>query len=196
MLNILSFDCALKSLGVCLVAVDTLFFKNTLPQMEKKVEKCIELKYIDVINVSDIKKTSRVEQIRKLKKVLQHIDEITPEIDLTLVEYQLPINSSSRGVSEQIVFHYVDKCRVELVGPSIKNKVHVAKHLTYTHFINKYSSRYVANKNHTKENLKYWVKIFNQEKLIEHIPKKNIDDAADAFMQVIGFVKKNNMFSL
>ncbi len=82
--------------------------------------------------------------------------------------------------------------KIERVGPSLKNTVSFASHLKHKVFLAKYMDPYTANKNHCKENLLYYLRISGNMGLIEGLPKKNIDDAADAFMQAIAWVRKHH----
>ena len=72
-------------------------------------------------------------------------------------------NDKSRCVSQQILYHYscVDNSKVELVGPTLKNKICFSADDSLSHgtFMEKYASKYTANKNHTKANFLYWLKI-------------------------------------
>ena len=54
----------------------------------------------------------------------------------------------------------------------------------------RYASKYTANKNHTKANFLYWLKLNKLENLIKdnNIAKKNIDDVADSFVQIYGWL--------
>ena len=74
------------------------------------------------------------------------------------------------------------------MNASYKNTISLNKNLTHSNFIKKYSNNYLANKNHTKENFLYFLKSFNLLHLIKNIKKKNYDDIADSFMQIIAYI--------
>jgi hypothetical protein len=142
------------------------------------------------------------------------LDQTYRHIDKVLIEYQMSANDKSRCVSQQLIYHYSDytginsDCKgitkkdlknkeggkretsIHLVGPSLKNKIHFSPDLTHSVFTDKYMSKYTANKNHTKANLLFFLKVYKLEHLIKdnNIKKKNIDDIADAFMQIHGWL--------
>lgn len=167
--SILSFDCANRSLAVCGFSDNKITFMKVFDLTEGKIY-------------------TTIERARLLKTCLSSI-EIIPY--LVLVEYQMSANDKSRCISQQIVYHYVDICEVVLVGPSLKNKICLSADNSLAHgtFMEKYSSKYMANKNHTKANFLYWLASNNCSRLIadNKIKKKNIDDIADAFMQILGY---------
>ena len=83
--------------------------------------------------------------------------------------------------------------RIELVKASVKNTIHFHPDGSYGNFICKYST-YTANKKHTIWNLKYFndnfMKIIPDDVLKS---KKKLDDLADAFMMIVGWICKNDM---
>ena len=174
---ILSFDCANRSLAVCGFSDNKIIFMK-------------------VYDLTEGKTCSTIERARLLKTCLSSI-EITPS--LVLVEYQMSANDKSRCISQQIVYHYIDICEVVLVGPSLKNKICLSADGSLEHatFMEKYSSKYTANKNHTKANFLYWLASNNCSCLIadNKIKKKNIDDIADAFMQILGYFNQSSQTS-
>jgi hypothetical protein len=175
------------------------------------VEKCRDLvngyatiHILKVIDVTKKEKTPTVERTILLKKTLMQIDKEVAELKLgspekVLIEYQMSLNDKSRCCSQQIAMHYVkpdipvggltsDNQFVHFVGPTLKNKIVFQKDLDHGHFMEKYASKYTANNNHAKDNLKYWLKIHDCEKFLKGVPKKNWDDLADAFMQIFGWL--------
>lgn len=174
---ILSFDCANRSLAACALSGDN---------------KIILLKVFDL---TEGKICDTIKRARLLKICLTSIDsmlENTPP-SRVLVEYQMSANDKSRCVSQQIVYHYSTLTEVSLVGPSLKNKVCFSTDTSLNHstFMEKYSSKYTANKNHSKANFLYWLSLNNCTNILADnlIQKKNIDDAADAFLQIFGYLQ-------
>jgi len=142
-----------------------------------------------MMDVFDVVPTSvnTVDRAIQLKKCLTMLDEkIKTPIDKVLVEYQMSSNDKSRCVSNQIIYHY-SEYSPEIVGPSLKNTIYFSDELKYNAFASKYSRSYTANKNHTKANMLYWLNKHDRMDLISNIPKKNIDDVADSFMQIWGW---------
>ncbi len=203
-MNILSFDCANRSLAVCFMTININIMKElTKAQIEKNINLCIDLinnyAIIHITKVYDLTKGKKIDTVTRLnllKKCLTELDstlQIVP--DYILVEYQMSANDKSRCISNGIVYHYCNQ-QVILVGPSLKNKVWFSDNLKHGVFMAKYSNKYTANKNHTKANFLYWLKIYDLEHLISEnkIAKKNIDDIADAFMQVWGWLESKSHF--
>jgi hypothetical protein len=79
--------------------------------------------------------------------------------------------------------------QVEFVGPTVKNKYHIAPDGAYENFIVK-NSNYIANKKHCVYNFQHFVKnmITGGGKIIDNIANK-ADDMSDAFMMIFGYLK-------
>jgi hypothetical protein len=60
--------------------------------------------------------------------------------------------------------------------------------LNIQEFLKCYTVQYSANKMHTAAMLEWWASIFKTD--IQHIPKTCLDDAGDAFIQVLGALKR------
>lgn len=205
-MHILSFDCANRSLAVCYATINTNILDDLADARDKKdAEKCVELIdghiKIHVLKVFDLTKGKKVDTIKRtqlLKECLNSIDQLvldsgtTP--DQVLVEYQMSANDKSRCVSQQIIYHHAGRPNVDvaLVGPTLKNKVCFSPDETLAHgtFMAKYASKYTANKNHCKANFLHWLKLYRLDGLLKEngIAKKNVDDIADAFMQMFGWL--------
>lgn len=193
-MNILSIDCANRSLAVIYAYMikDLNNIKNS---------KIYKINICKVYDLTEGKKVNTVIRTKLLKKCLQSIDIIINNLDIkyrkpsnVLIEYQMSANDKSRCVSQQILYHYscTNDIKVELVGPTLKNKICFSSDDSLSHgtFMEKYASKYTANKNHTKANFLYWIKKNKLTNLIKdnNIAKKNIDDIADAFTQIYGWL--------
>jgi len=135
-----------------------------------------------------------------------------------LLEYQMGPNDKSRNVCSQILYNYSknDDCEfksynfeitkpihsgknhninlshsVEIVGPSLKNKINLDKKKDHQFFLNKYTNKYDANKKHSSHNFLLWIKQKSLECMIEKIPKKNIDDISDSVTMGLSWIKYN-----
>jgi len=138
-----------------------------------------------------------VARVRALKKYLQGPVaaalgaagvEAGPRLSV-LVEFQLGANAPARTVAAALVMHYAE-ADVCLVGPALKNKVDVfgGPELQHYHFVEKYSSLYYANKQHTKAMyFGYLLPLFGHSPPL--IPPGMKGDYADAIMQVLGFLQ-------
>jgi hypothetical protein len=199
-MRILSFDCANRSLAVCYLSIDDNYATNlrsalktnTITEYAKVIENYIRIHIIRIYDVTKKEKCPTVERTILLKKCLNEIDDVVKKCgvgapDQVLIEYQMSLNDKSRCVSQQILYHYSLKNTMALVGPTLKNKIYFSKNLMHGVFMEKYASKYTANKNHAKENLKYWLKVHGQLQFLENVPKKNYDDLADSFMQILGW---------
>lgn len=205
-MRILSFDCANRSLAVCCATINTNILDDLADARDKKdAEKCVELingyVKIHVLRVFDLtkgKKVGTVKRTQLLKECLNSVDQLVLDSGATpeqvLVEYQMSANDKSRCVSQQIIYHYsgLPGVGVALVGPTLKNKVRLFPDEALDHgtFMAKYASKYTANKNHCKANFLHWLKLYGMTGLLKEngIAKKNVDDIADAFMQMFGWL--------
>jgi hypothetical protein len=199
--RLLSFDCANRSLAVCYASINKNIHSILLDSIKNSTDdKKSYLDYINIhfIKVYDLTKGNKLDTIQRaivLKTQLSEIDNIIStynhdiEYKKVLIEYQMSANDKSRNVSQQLVYHYCDKAQTHLVGPTLKNTIDLSKDgsLSYGSFIGKYASKYTANKNHSKENFKHYLKMTETEDILKNIKKKNYDDMADAFTQILGF---------
>lgn len=200
-MHILSFDCANRSLAVCFITLNEHVERDILTSYNKKdaaaviflINNYIKIHMLKVYDLTEGIKRTTVERAALLKRCLSRLDFAGLTPDNILVEYQMSANDKSRCVSNQIVYHFTDMfehAKIYLVGPTLKNKIAFKKDLNHGVFMAKYASKYTANKNHTKSNFLYWLEIHNLNHLIKinKIAKKNIDDIADAFMQIFGWI--------
>ena len=178
--NILSFDCANKSLGVCAATIDA----------NGKLE-VVKLEVVDLIPGRKVKCTNCIERAIGLKNYLNKEWIKTCSWDLVLIEYQLISNDKSRIVSMQLCYHFADISKVKIVKPAAKNTIHFTNNLAYGNYAEKYSSNYVANKKHCAANLLHYVKTRNKMHLLKGIPKSRYADVGDAFMQMLAYLKIN-----
>jgi hypothetical protein len=207
MVRVLSFDCANRSLAVCYVVLnmekkETLLNNiNNNTDIKKMYTDYIDIHFIKVYDLTKGLKLNTIERSKKLKSQIKEIDTIIKTINKdkdmveekleVLIEYQMSANDKSRCVSQQLIYHYIDISNVSLVGPTLKNKICLSSDdsLNYCTFIAKYMSKYTANKNHTKYNFLHWLNKIDNLDIIKNINKKNYDDAADSFIQILGWYK-------
>jgi hypothetical protein len=127
-----------------------------------------------------------------------------------LLEYQMGPNDKSRTIGSQILYHYsnidiniqsqnsnynIDGLRyntnvydIEILGPSLKNKINLDKYKPHSFFMKKYSKSYDANKAHSKSNFLKWVELNDVEHMIKNIKKKNLDDMADSVTMTLAWL--------
>lgn len=174
-------------------------FCKFLDKMDEILNNMIEINHLDVkdlIPEKKLKDTTIIERTNNLKEYLTSIEnkcDISPDCQI-LVEYQMGPNDKSRTVSSQILYHFANRCQLDVIGPTLKNKVYLQndKNSSYASFISKYTTNYAANKNHTKYIFERFIKIYNGR--LDKIKKKNIDDIADATVMSIAYAIQNNLY--
>jgi len=126
-MRILSFDCANKSLGVCVLTIDDVAkFKaehlEICGRMAERVDEaaaalalmhrqrvCVEhLDVYDTIPGKKLKQTTAMDRARGVRGVLEHLDSVCERksIDHVLVEYQMNANCQSGSVLDCILCWY------------------------------------------------------------------------------------------
>ena len=214
-MNYLSIDCANKSLaiGFYVLHIDNwkqnllLILKNKNYSKEEKIKKAhefldniIEIKFLKLIDLIPNKKVKNTSIIERTQSLYKHIEEIKNNIESDIkkkehinvfIEYQMGPNDKSRGVFNQLIYAFsnTDLYNIKIITPTLKNQIYFTDELKHCRILKRYNSVYTANKVHCKENFLYFLKLFNKEKYINNISKKNIDDVADTFMQMIGQLK-------
>lgn len=211
----LSIDCANKSLAIGFYSINnlnnwkinllTILRNKTFNNYEKITEsnKLLDsifdihfLKVLDITNNQKVKDTSIINRSICLKnnisKIKNDILNITGETKLNiLIEYQMNANDKSRTVFNQLIYAFSQPnyYNIYIIVPTLKNKIYFKDELKHCRILQRYSKNYTANKVHCKENFLYFLEIFNKLNVVENIPKKNIDDVADTFMQLVGYIK-------
>jgi hypothetical protein len=170
---------------------------------------------VDLIPGKKVKETSVVLRASRLNGYLHMLDSVIKQttnnkIIKVLIEYQMGPNDQSRNVGSQILSHYIasdlnfESCNfqpcglilpkydVSIVGPSLKNQITLIKGFELSHFIQKYTKNYTANKAHSKYNFLTWLKLNKHTDLLKNIKLANHDDIADAFNQCLSWVFKKS----
>ena len=173
---------------------------------------------VDLIPGKKIKETDLILRSNRLKGYLNNLDYMFKDFDAchVLVEYQMGPNNKSNNVFSQILYHYSDgdlnfkntsdsknkkhiikdsqehkktpKLTIEIVGPSLKNKLNLDKDRPRTYFIEKYAKTYDANKKHSISNMNYFLKTKNAEHMLANIKNKNLDDIADSITMTLAWL--------
>ena len=175
--SIISFDCGNRSLAFTVAA-------------EKDKTEVYSFHAVDLAKGKLLKETNVHERTLRLKAVLTMIDKFNPTT--VLIEHQPTFNNKSSTIQDQILYHYTGICPVELVSPSLKNAYHYTDDLRMEAFISKSKSQtnYSANKAHSRENFKYWMRTSGCAYTLHGDYKKRINDIADSFMQLQAWGKK------
>lgn len=207
----LSIDCANKSLAVGLYVINNIQNWDTeLLDVLKKVnnngqlelinnflDTVIDIKFLEVVDLipnKKVKDTNIIERTILLKHYINNIkhrvSEITDDKVSVLIEYQMNSNDKSRAVFNQLIYAFsdIELYSIHIVNPTLKNKVYLCDSLKHCRILQRYSKTYTANKVHCKENFLFFIDTFNKKDMVKDISKKNIDDIADTFMQLLGFL--------
>lgn len=181
--------------------------------IEKLVDNMIQPIFFDVVDLipnKKIKETDVVLRSSRLKGYLMNIDKkIESFVDTPikiLLEYQMGPNDKSRNVCSQILYHYSNndcnfksanivndapinnKFSIEIIGPSLKNKLNFVNGQDYNYFLQKYNKKYDANKKHSIANMIHWLNAKNSINMISKIKKTNYDDIADAITMALAWI--------
>lgn len=202
-------NCALKYINKINQLLDGLIVPKIFDVVDLIPGK--KLKDVDVVT-----RASRLSAYLKMVD-FTYIESVPGEKYKVLLEYQMGPNDKSRCVCSQILYHYVNmdmafsnsnvsipkesinliQCPIifdiEIIGPSLKNKINLNKEQPYSYFIQKYTKSYDANKAHSKSNFLHWVNQKNCEEMIKNIKKKNLDDISDSVTMTLAwlFLKSN-----
>jgi hypothetical protein len=150
------------------------------------------------------KKSREVSTVERVRAVLAHLEGPVaralaraapagcppgddPRLNVA-VEFQMGANVPARVVATALLTHYA-KARVFMVGPSFKNKLWYACRPDLRHglFLERYQSRYTANKNHSKRLYYDHVAPLFGHSAAEAIPLRLRADFADCVLQVLAF---------
>ena len=131
LMRIIGFDCADKSLGVCVVDVNPVLLrrhseilvqlremktKNTgagefdqiledLDEIYSDAIKLIYLNIFDTIPGKKVKNTNTTQRVAGLKGILYYLDKkFSP--DIVLIEFQMRVNAKSNSVCSCLLYHY------------------------------------------------------------------------------------------
>lgn len=202
----LSFDCANKSLAIGLYRInikDIESIRNSINPSknkdiieENKLTDLIEILYVDVLDIIPNKKVKDVDIIERTKmlkdaiKIVNNnikpfIQEYSQKVNV-IIEYQMNVNDKSRTVFNQLIYEYTeDIYNIIVIKPMMKNMISLREELRYCKLLKNYTSVYKCNKQHTKLNFLYFLDKLDITDKVKHIEKKNLDDIADTFMQVL-----------
>lgn len=167
---------------------------------------------VDLIPGKKLKDTTPIVRANRLNSYLSCVDRYMSDKHESeckvLLEYQMGPNDKSRNVCSQILYHFSNgdgkfkntnktllgipneeiAYDVEIVGPSLKNKINFDKDKPHQYFIQKYAKTYDANKKHSVWNFLRWVDMKGIQPMIVGIPKKNMDDIADSVNMTLAWL--------
>lgn len=179
-------------------------YLNLLTKVDTLLENKIIIHHLEVIDLIPGKKVKEA-SIQEISKSLHNylnnvIDPIiakynkTDEIKndwLFLLEKQMSPNNQSNSISSMIIYHLSKyDAEIQLVGPTLKNKIIVGGSKSYSDALESHSTNYAANKSHSKGCFLELLKHLKKEDLLDvcQIKKKNVDDISDSTMQSLAYV--------
>jgi len=216
----LGWDCANRTLACVLMRLDKAELNACIAECEAylsgtstmsadeiraRAREVIHVKHMQVADIlgDNIKTFTRVQLARKLGAFLENsavsiaaIAELRP---IVIVEYQPPklarwggaTTEQASTVAHQLMFYYRD-FEVSYIDSKEKNKIALAPNLTHELYMagcGSDSQKKTARKRHTTDNFLHIIKHFHCEG--DSIKKSLVNHAADAFMQILAFVKNN-----
>jgi hypothetical protein len=170
-------------------------FDETNTELAKLVNGWIiihKLEVTDLIPGKKVKEVNELDRTRALKSYLRRVDDnitATRAVDMVVVEHQparvgMAANSNSTYVSMQLMLWYCDLPLV-LIDAKRKNNITCEKVGSYQKIRETAKDNYSARKRHSKLTFEHLVSTFGWEKHLVGISKKNIDDIADAVLQML-----------
>lgn len=212
-MNVLSIDCATKTLGYVYAKINLDYFNNLIElnsnmlkynNVYDKMEimNSYNEKFIDIIDsgVKDLlngKKIKEVSYVQRLHLLYEFMESLNiNENSYILLEDQWNLNSQSNVITSAIVMYYTQKGypvdKIVIISPTKKNKISFHQDLTHASMKLKYPNNTKYNrrkraKKHTEENFKYYLTHFNLMDNIANIKNANLEHIADAFMQMYYF---------
>ena len=200
-----------SGIKLCQIALDC------IDKIYNLLNNLIQPIYVDVVDLipgKKLKETDLILRSNRLKGYLSNIDNITRNFNKfhVLVEYQMGPNNKSNNVFSQILYHYgsidikftntnsvnnpintgqtpsINQITIEIVGPSLKNKLNLDKDKPRSYFIEKYAKTYDANKKHSIANMNYFLKTNKLEHMLANIKNKNLDDIADSITMTLAWL--------
>ena len=204
MKHYLSIDCANKSLAIGLYTIQD-GFANELKHITQNnlnikdrydiMQSLFTINFLQVFDLTPNKKIKDTDIFEKsialkvvLKTIIEQINTLVGNDYELLIEYQMNVNDKSRCVYNQIIYEFIDKCKIHSMTPSKKNLFHLTPELSYGNIMNNSGSNYKCNKNHSKYNFLHFLHSFNCDFMLNGIKKSNYDDIADTFMQLMAFI--------
>ncbi len=196
----LSFDIANRSLAFTLMIYDKKELSEKLRAaggdlmtIDASIRSCVNIIACEVHDLTQgikLKNSSQKKRTLQLKALLKRIDGMVTDTGRgdvrVLLEYQMSINKKANVIFSQIYYHFAEHGPVA-IRPCYKNMVSLSDSLHYSEFSAKYANSYCANKAHAKANFLFFLESFGFNKFLDSIKKKNVDDAADSFMQILAY---------
>lgn len=202
----LSFDIANRSLAFTLMFLDkkklaeeilSKEILNIYDSISRNVN-VIACEVHDLTQGIKLKNSSKAKRTLYLKALLTRIEEMLGDSKVkVLLEFQMSINKKANVIFNQIYYHFAEHNPIT-IKPCYKNMFSFKEELSYRYFSERYKNSYCANKSHSKANFIYFFESFGFHSFLKPIQKKNLDDAADSFMQIFAYINyytRGNIFA-
>lgn len=165
---------------------------NAVKKIDDKLNNTIQIISGDCVDLfpgiynKDINTINRIKALSVYinKDIKPIINNIPHEQLHVLVEFQMSFNTQSKIISTALLTLFADY-DIQLINPSLKNKLYFNDKGHYCYFMEKYKSSYLANKNHALYNYLVFEQVFNQSVNLSNKLKGHV---ADAFMQILGYL--------
>jgi hypothetical protein len=166
---------------------------DVIDLLDKKTIKEVNMQYI--IHQVKILLDKIIFNLLKCKN-LNQIEDIKDKI-IIILENQWGINMHSNVISSSIMMFFIksgiNKDNIYILNPTLKNKVHFNKAISYENIKLKYPGKtnYIrtkCRKQHTIENMIYYFDNFKMSDNLKHIKQNKYEHIADAFMQLYIFI--------
>lgn len=207
---ILSFDCAIKTMGVVMIYYNENWINEFINEFLKNNCKITKLKIKNLLKIINNKKilifevanlcSAKIKIADKIMNLHKYTNELNNRISKILInekfteekfgvviERQNPNNHNSVPISHCLLYEY-SAYKPCLIGASMKNQIELDLNTSFGHFIERYKSSYTARKKHSENNLIVFLKLIKRLDLIDEIKKK--DDVADALNQIFAYIKE------
>jgi hypothetical protein len=159
----------------------------------------------DILEGRKVEDVNEVDRSAAFARFLRNspvsVDKLSPDTHV-LIEHQpdkigsqfgAAANNKSTLIAHQLMFYYAG-FPTYTVEPKLKNKL-VIGNKSIDDYLGSCASAYYARKKHTKETFLYMTELFRWDNAIAGIAKTCMDDLADAALQVLAHMRKNNMFT-
>jgi len=192
----LSFDIANRSLAFTLMFLDKKKLAEEILSKEiliihDAISNNVNVLACEVHDLTDgikLKNSSKAKRTLNLKTLLKRIEEMVGDSKVkVLLEFQMSINKKANVIFNQIYYHFAEHHPIT-IKPCYKNMFSFKEELSYRYFSERYKNSYCANKSHSKANFIYFFESFGLQEFLKPIQKKNLDDAADSFMQIFAYI--------
>lgn len=173
---------------------------DTLRDMIVNILRVVDINTYDILP-GNAKETDIETKTAALKQFLTRYHDISQDAIILIENQPMKIggygfiqktNTESPIVAHQLCYHFSPRAR--MMAPTLKGKVSLGENMHLDYFMNQFAGKFKtksedkrkARKEHTKANLKWFLARFAPH---IHLPESTADDAADAFMQFLAYLK-------